>query len=90
MTRYEIAARHPDGRQYLIAYAVRVSRPGLMDALRGVGEAIIQKCEVGGKDMMSFHTTPRIHAAVSGWTIGFTGRTQLQAKSEGELAWVGA
>lgn len=81
ITRYEIAAKHPDGRAFLVAYTPRVSRPGLLAAMRQRGEAIVAKLAIGESDIMTWHTKPRVHCECSGWIIGFTGRTQLEARN---------
>lgn len=88
-TRYEIAARHPDGRHYLIGYTVRRSRSGLLAAMRRVGPQTVAKLAIGESDLISWHTKPVIHADVAGWWIGFTGRTQRDARFS-ELQFVAA
>jgi hypothetical protein len=78
-TRYEIVAKHPDGRTYLVAYAAgSPSRHHLLSAMRARGQAIISACSIPESDQMTFGTKPRHHALVSGWTIAYTGRTQRE------------
>lgn len=90
ITRYEIAAKHPDGRAFLVAYTPRVSRPGLRDAMVQRGAAIIEKCGIGETEELVWITKPRIHCGIGDWYIGFTGRTQLEAKSSGSLPYIAA
>lgn len=90
ITRYEITARHPDGRTFLIGYTPRVSRPGLRAAMQKHGSTIVLRLPVLPDDQMTFATLPRIHAKCSGWTIGFTGRTEVQSRQEGEHEFIAA
>lgn len=76
-TRYEITAMK-DGREYLVAYSPRKSRSGLLQAMQGVGNAIIEVCKVTDDHEIKFSCQPRVHATVNGWIIGFTGRTQRE------------
>lgn len=89
-TRYEVTARHPDGRTFLVAYTPRLSRPGLLNAMRGCAVAMIAKLPIGAADIVNWATRPRVHAMIGEWTVGFTGRTQLQAKQEGEHPFIKA
>lgn len=89
ISKYEVAARHPDGRQFLVGYTPRKSRPGLLATMRGVGQQLIDKLPIGETDEMTFATKPTIHANVSGWWIGFTGRAKKIAKQDGEHPWIG-
>lgn len=82
MTRYEIAARHPDGRALLIGYTPRLSRRGLVAAMQRHGEDVIRVLGIGAADEIAFATRPTIHAKTGAWWIGFTGRTQLDARRE--------
>ena len=78
-TAYEITAVK-DGTTFLIAYAQRLSRAGLLKAMQKRGPAIIAKLGIGENDRITFACQPRVHAIMDGWTIGFTGRTMLEAK----------
>jgi hypothetical protein len=89
-TRYEITARHPDGRAFLVCYTPRVSRPGLLKAIQHVGRHILEKLTVGENDVMTWHTKPHVHCRTSGWEIGFTGRTQRDAIMSGEMPFIAA
>lgn len=87
-TRYEILAEHPDGRKYLIGYTPRLSRVGLLNAMRARGDDLVAKLPIGENDVMRFETKPRVHCTTSGWRIGFTGRTQRDARSMGEVQFI--
>lgn len=83
-TRYEITASHEDGRCFLVAYAARNSRAGLVDAVRSRAEALIAKC--GLPEDVAFGATgtkPRPFTTLGDWTVKFTGRTQRDVKMEG-------
>jgi hypothetical protein len=91
LTRYEIAARHPDGRALLIGYTPRNSRPGLLAAMRRVDTSLIDRLAISDTDSLIWHTKPRPHCVLRDeWTIGFTGRTQVEACNTGELMFVAA
>ena len=80
-TRYEITARHPDGRCYLVAYSAQKSRMGLLKAMQGRGDQIVDICSITDDHEIKFATKPRVHAIVNGWIIGFTGRTQREVST---------
>lgn len=86
-TRYEIAARHIDGRAFLVCYAAgSPSRQRLLRALQSKGDAIISRCGIGADDQMTFTTKPRPAAMVAGWTLAYSGRTQRDVRSAGQGA----
>ena len=88
-TRYEIIAYHAaTGRKLLVGYTPRLSRPGLIAAMRNVGDSLIEKLPILEADEMAFGTQPRPHATIPGWWIGFSGRTQRDAKTLGELPFI--
>ena len=78
-TKYEITAER-DGRTFLIAYSGQVSRAGLLKAMQHRADAVIARLEIGADAEMTFACQPRVHATVCGWKIGFTGRTQIDAR----------
>lgn len=88
ITRHEITAVHADGRAFLVAYTPRLSRPGLFNVIQIRTPDIIAKLGVAAGDSFDMHLRPRIHATIGGWTIGFTGRTQHEAKMAGELPFI--
>ncbi len=83
-TNYEITARHPDGRVYLVGYTPRHSRAGLLSAILSVGPEIVEAINMGEDDELTFTKAPRWTASTSGWKIGFTGRTLRDIKHGGE------
>ena len=88
ITRYEITAIHPDGRAFLIAYTPRLTRPGLINAIWIRSADVVARLGVAADVRLDVHLRPRIHATMDGWTIGFTGRTQHEAKMAGELPFI--
>jgi len=90
MTRYEIAVRDNGRPLYLIGYSPRLSRRGLLDAMRKVGPAIIDRLGITDQDVVTWATKPRPYCQMGGWWIGFTGRTQNEANNVGKLPWIGA
>ena len=78
-TAYEVTAAKGD-QVCLVAYTKQVSRSGLLKAMQRIGPQIIAKLAIGQNDQISFACQPRVHAVMDGWTIGFTGRTALEAK----------
>ena len=90
LTRYEITARHPDGRTYLVGYTPRKSRPGLLVAMRKFGAEIIDKLAVAEDDEITWATAPTPRAFTGDWIIAFTGRTQRDARMEGEHPFIAA
>ena len=87
-TRYEIVAEHAEGKRYLVGYTARKSRYGLLRAMQNVGNALIEQCQIGESDKISWHTRPHPHCFTSGWCIGFTGRTQRDTILTGEPPYV--
>jgi hypothetical protein len=80
VTRYEVAAFHPDGREYLVGYINGLSRHSLLTVMRNHADAVIANLGIGDSDVMTFGTKPRAFATCSGWTIRFTGRTERECK----------
>lgn len=87
-TTYEIAAEHPDGRRLLVVYAARKTRTRLLDVIRDRHDLI---------STASGHYADRVENITGGtypactygpWRIRYTGRTRLQAISEGPLPFV--
>ena len=88
ITRYEVAAKSPSGKAYLVSYSLRLSRRGLLAAMQGRGDALIELIGITDDDQFSFSTKPRPFAKIKDWWIGFTGRTRRDAENEGELPFV--
>ena len=78
-TAYEILATKGE-QVFLVAYARQVSRAGLLKAMQRRGPELLAKLAIGENDEIKFSCKPRVHATMDGWTIGFTGRTELEAK----------
>lgn len=81
-TRYEITLKNREtGETFLFCYVNARSRDALARCLRQAGPEIIEFC---GADR--FYTKMRAQdgVMVGDWDIQYTGRTQLQAKQEGE------
>jgi hypothetical protein len=87
-TRYEVTAKHPDGREILIGYTSRKGRQGLCELVSARTEratAIVYLCKAD-----TYHTAKRAADGMTcgQWTIRFTGRTQRDAYMEGEREYV--
>lgn len=85
MIRYEIVARHRSGYNLLIGYTPRKSRPGLLTAVLKHAPEIIAVLGISESDEIIIETQPPHCCRVGEWRIVFTGRTEVQAKREGEL-----
>lgn len=85
-TRYELAATHADGRKVLIAYSPRRNRQGLLAAARERGELLVK---LAGTDSITFAKLAAGGATMGAWSIKYTGRTQREAYTEGELPYIG-
>ena len=83
-TRYEITARHADGRELLVVYTSQKSRNGLLKAIRGNAGVLFAEDEIYGP----IFARPLPHMRCGDWLIAFSGRTQRQAYSEGERPFV--
>lgn len=82
-TRYEVTATKPGQPTYLIGYSPRISRRGLADMIQDRGPWIVVILDISPDTLIGIEMRPRIHATVSGWTIGYTGRTQREARQQG-------
>jgi hypothetical protein len=86
-TRYELAAQGADGRRVLIAYCARRTRGGLLDACRGRAAQVVA---LTGSPEIVFGRRAADGATAGAWSIVWTGRTERDAITEGELEFVGA
>lgn len=77
-TRYEIVARHKDGREYLIAYSARKSLPGLQVAIVNQGKNIARACNLEDDSVLSIGRDHLPFAECEDWWFGFSGRTQKE------------
>lgn len=82
-TRYEVAATHPDGRRLLVVYTPRKSRRGILAFNPNTARALVAVC---GAD--SFTKGKGGAILIGEWTVDFTGRTQREALTVGELPFV--
>jgi|DEB3_MinimDraft_2_1074329.scaffolds.fasta_scaffold36395_1 hypothetical protein len=90
-TKYEIAARHPDGRAFLIAYAARLSNVTLTKAIHLRGEHVVAKLGISGDTQFTPKRQPRPHTQLGEWWVGFTGRTMHDVEMDGKpLPFIGA
>lgn len=80
-TRYEIAAKHPDGRAVVVAYTPRKSRPGILAAMRRRGPELVAALAVSDDHELTWTKGLDGWGANlgNGWRVAFTGRTQLDA-----------
>lgn len=84
-TRYEIVAKHDDGRTLLVSYAGgSPSRMRLLRAMQAHGPELIAALQIGETDQITFGTKPRPFAKVCGWTVAYSGRTQRDCRTQGE------
>jgi hypothetical protein len=85
MTHYEIAACHRSGHKLLIGYTPHKSRPGLLATVQGHRPEAIAFLGIRESDEIIVETQPPYCCHIGEWCIVFTGRTEVQAKREGEL-----
>jgi hypothetical protein len=90
-TSYEYALSGPGGERFLVVYC-RKTRPGVSAALHRVAVGTLTRLElveaVSGQRGQGWAWTGRTSCAANGWTLAFTGRTQREAISQGELPFV--
>lgn len=88
-TRYEVLATK-GAEQFIVGFTPRVSRMGLLRVMQGVGDFLIVQCGIGAADEITFGfnhgSKPLAYAEVSGWRIGFTGRTERDVASQPKAA----
>lgn len=82
-TRYEIEARHQDGRRFYVGQTARLSRQGLLAVMQSQGAALSALLFPGEDDEITFGAKPKAYAVTGAWWVGFTGRTMKEAASEG-------
>src|SRR5438046_605937 len=80
-TAYELAINTIDGRKLLIAYSQRRTTQCLLANMRAHRETL---CRLIDDCQGDLNRTGPAYVAPT-WRIGFTGRTERQAISEGEL-----
>lgn len=89
-TAYEIAATvKGEESKVLIGYTSRKSRFGLLKVMQNHGEKIIARYNITDAEQVTFRASPLPYAIFGERvSIGFTGRTQKDAKQAGELPYI--
>lgn len=87
-TRYELIAEKGDAR-ILIGYTMHQSRHGLLSLCRQNGEKLVSFMGLDDKAEIVFLKPAKLGATMGGWSVKFSGRTQRDAISNGELAFIG-
>ena len=82
-TRYEITAKGPDG-EFLVGYTARKTRRGMLEVMRMYHGNLIHLCDTNEMTVPS-HFKAKDGIVMGDWTIKFSGRTQRDAISNGEL-----
>lgn len=84
-TRYELVIEHADGRRYLLAYRMRKTRRSMIDCLRDNAAAVLATAGLG--DDARFTCGKRVSdgLTIGEWRIRFSGRTQRETRTAGEL-----
>ena len=72
-TRYEVVAKHPDGRSIVIGYTHRHSREGIYAVASRNGEETILKLDLQ-RDAKMFPAS-NLSVQIGPWNLAFTGRT---------------
>jgi hypothetical protein len=80
-TRYEIAVRDTSGKRWLVAYTERHTQRNICENFAKV-HPLVERL-IAPTDAAWDRARKRYIAAE--WEFGFTGRTQLQARQDGEL-----
>ena len=89
-TRYEViltnGGGYPQGQLLLVGYTPRRSRPGLLEVMRQHGDAIIAVTGLSDRHIPVYTpSTKTYHLGFDGWSVTFSGRTQIDAQDHGEL-----
>jgi hypothetical protein len=82
-TRYELVLTHAEtGEKRRLCYTARKNRRGLIDAIFRTGAEL--GAVTGQKEVV---VGQGASAQIGAWRVAFSGRTQREAISSGELAW---
>jgi len=84
-TRYELAVKHTDGREYLLSYCFRKTRRTILNIAYKFGPELVK---LTGTEDITFAKKATAGATMGEWKIVWTGRTQRNAYSEGELTFI--
>lgn len=82
-TRYEVAMIADDGRKLVLGYTARKSRYGIDDYLTEANRARMR--EFSGLPGNTVWKIKRGSYVTAGWKIGFTGRTERDAKNAPDI-----
>jgi len=84
-TRYEIAAKGPQGETVLVMYGNKSRRSILDGLLQNDYHRLSLLAAATHTEPESWKVNPDKSITCEGWSIGPTGRTQREAVCEGEL-----
>jgi hypothetical protein len=84
-TTYEIAATNEGGRRLLVVYANRKTTRRLLEIIRERYDSISVATDTFINRVEDIKGGSYPACRYGSWSIAYTGRTRLQAKSEGEL-----
>ncbi|MCH7923279.1 MAG: hypothetical protein IH975_09630 [Nitrospinae bacterium] len=88
-TRHEIELRHDDGRAYLVGYVARTTGQALRETVQEP-ERWAAITRITGRDAFAI-VNPRSVAEgyrQAGWTLRYSGHTQRDRRSTGELPFI--
>lgn len=88
VTSYEIAAKHTDGRAVLIGYINGRSLNCLVQVVRKWGGEVITLLDMAEDEQFDITKGRDACLKWKGWTVGYTGRTKLDARDEGALPFI--
>ena len=88
-TRYELIGEGPGGERVLIAYSMRTGRLAVLQSMQKHGPKIIELLGLDDKAMLTWEKPAARGARIGAWSFRFSGRTQRDAISNGELPWIG-
>jgi hypothetical protein len=86
-TRYELAMER-DNQKFLVCYSARMGRHAILQSLRNRAPEVLQVGQITDDDMLTWKKPASQGAMLGNWRVYWTGRTQRQAISEGELPFV--
>ena len=89
-TKYELAAKHPDGRKFLLAYSERKTLSCLYSSIRGNAAALVAAGFPEDAKITASGCKPYIRVEAGGWEFLYTGYTALDVKIRGELPSINA
>ena len=87
-TRYEIELRHSDGRAFLVAYAARNTGSGLRATVNEHDRFDAIERITGASTFTRRGKTADGYSSDNGWAIRFSGHTQRDRRTIGELPFI--